>query len=67
MIDCHLKPWLLEVNASPSLSTTTASDKALKMQLIGEVLDIVLPPTFFENGGVLGTRASASARERAPR
>jgi hypothetical protein len=51
MVDTQLKPWLLEVNASPSLSTTTASDKALKMALIGEVLDIVLPPSFFEHGG----------------
>ena len=44
MIDTALKPWLLEVNASPSLSTTTATDKALKTALIGEVLDIVLTP-----------------------
>ena len=43
MIDQQLKPWLLEVNASPSLSTTTTSDKLLKMQLIGELLDLVVP------------------------
>ena len=36
------------MNASPSLSTTTATDKALKTQLIGEVIDIVLPPAFFD-------------------
>jgi tubulin polyglutamylase TTLL1 len=51
MIDQALKPWLLEVNASPSLSTTTPTDKALKTALIGDVLDIVLPHNFFEQGG----------------
>ena len=33
----------LQVNASPSLSTTTPSDKALKTQLIDEVLDLAVP------------------------
>ena len=51
MVDTQLKPWLLEVNASPSLSTTTPTDKALKTALIGEVLDLVLPPSFFETHG----------------
>ena len=63
MIDTLLKPWLLEVNASPSLSTTTHTDKALKMALIGEVLNIVLPASFFEQGGagIAAQRVSASA------
>ena len=39
----HLKPWLVEVNASPSLSTTTHSDRVMKMALIRDVLDVVLP------------------------
>ena len=59
MIDTALKPWLLEVNASPSLSTTTATDKALKTALIGEVLDIVLPPNFFETRAGHTTPAAA--------
>ena len=63
MIDTNLKPWLLEVNASPSLSTTTATDKALKTALIGDVLDIVLPPHFFEKDdlGRGGARRASSA------
>ena len=43
MIDQSLKPWLLEVNASPSLSASTATDKLLKMALISELLDVVVP------------------------
>merc|ERR1719329_108222 len=30
MIDDNLKPWLIEVNASPSLSADTSADHALK-------------------------------------
>ena len=64
MVDTALKPWLLEVNASPSLSTTTPTDKALKTALIGDVLDIVLPPSFFDQGSGSGPSsrgASSSA------
>lgn len=35
------RPWLLEVNASPSLSVTTEADRILKTNLINDVLDIV--------------------------
>ena len=70
MIDTALKPWLLEVNASPSLSTTTPTDKALKTALIGEVLDLVLPPSFFEPSApsrpstASGASSSAASRRR---
>lgn len=50
MIDNELKPWLLEVNASPSLSATTNTDRDLKTQLISEILDLVAPDDFLENG-----------------
>ena len=37
IIDNDLKPWLIEVNASPSLSSTTLIDKQLKGSLIHDV------------------------------
>ena len=33
IVDSDIKPWLVEVNASPSLSSTTVRDKALKVCL----------------------------------
>lgn len=44
IIDSNLKPWLIEVNASPSLSTTTNTDHFLKLNLIDAILNVVLPP-----------------------
>ena len=44
IIDANLKPWLIEVNASPSLTTTTGSDHFLKLSLIDAILNVVLPP-----------------------
>jgi len=44
IIDSNLKPWLIEVNASPSLSSTTVSDRVLKYRLINDIMNIVLPP-----------------------
>lgn len=44
LIDEKLKPWLVEVNASPSLTTTTDEDRRLKTRLINDTLHIVVPP-----------------------
>jgi tubulin polyglutamylase TTLL1 len=41
LIDKDLKPWLLEVNASPSLSTTTDSDRVLKFSLLRDIYAVV--------------------------
>ena len=49
LIEDNLKPWLIEVNASPSLSTTTESDRVLKMNLMKEVFKIVIPPDWIED------------------
>lgn len=43
LLDNNLKPWLIEINASPSLSTTTPVDLNLKMNLINDIYSIVLP------------------------
>jgi len=43
MIDDNLKPWLIEVNASPSLSSSTKSDRVMKETIIDDVFKIVFP------------------------
>lgn len=44
IIDNNLKPWLIEVNASPSLTSTTSTDRVMKYNLINDVINIILPP-----------------------
>lgn len=44
IIDDDLKPWLIEVNASPSLSATTSADRIMKFSLINDIINIVMPP-----------------------
>lgn len=44
IIDDNLKPWLIEVNASPSLTSTTSADRIMKYKLISDVINIVIPP-----------------------
>merc|ERR1719478_1371043 len=41
MLDEKLKPWLLEVNVSPSLSSSSPLDKRIKTQLVADVLTLV--------------------------
>ena len=43
IIDENLKPWLIEVNASPSLSATTVNDRVMKATVINDVFNIVMP------------------------
>lgn len=43
IIDNNLKPWLVEVNASPSLQSTTHSDRILKYKLIDNIISVVVP------------------------
>jgi tubulin polyglutamylase TTLL6/13 len=41
ILDQSLKPWLLEVNHSPSFSTDTPLDKKIKRQVIAEALELM--------------------------
>ena len=55
LIEDNLKPWLIEVNASPSLLTTTDSDYKLKKQVLDAVFQIVVPPQWFEENSKHGS------------
>ncbi|BBN18385.1 tubulin polyglutamylase TTLL9 [Marchantia polymorpha subsp. ruderalis] len=41
LVDKALKPWLLEVNASPSLAADTPQDRELKYGMLDDVLTLV--------------------------
>ncbi|XP_033619003.1 tubulin polyglutamylase TTLL6 [Fukomys damarensis] len=41
LLDCELKPWLLEVNHSPSFSTDTQLDKEVKDRLLYDTLVLI--------------------------
>lgn len=41
IIDSDLRPWLLEVNASPSLTANTNEDYAMKTEMLHGMLDII--------------------------
>jgi len=41
LFDKNLKPWLIEVNASPSMTANIAEDKTLKMNLLDDVFTIL--------------------------
>ena len=41
LIDENMKPWLLEINASPSLTASSADDYNLKIGLLDDVLNII--------------------------
>ena len=41
MIDASLRPWLIEVNASPSLSPDTTADYRLKFSMLSDMLDVL--------------------------
>ena len=41
MIDDNLKPWLIEVNASPSISADTIQDYELKFGLLDDVYSVI--------------------------
>ena len=60
LIDSKLRPWLIEVNASPSMVSTTRTDFMLKKNIINDLLNILYPEDWFENKG---SSISSSSRE----
>lgn len=54
IIDSNLKPWLIEINASPSLTASTRADRIMKTQLIDDILNVVMPHDFWERDRVAG-------------
>ncbi len=41
MFDHNLRPWLLEVNAAPSLTANTPEDYQMKFQMLDEMYDLI--------------------------
>lgn len=41
LLDSALKPWLIEINASPSLTANTPSDFEMKCNLLDDVFTIL--------------------------
>jgi len=58
LIDEALKPWLIEVNASPSLTASTEIDRNLKLGILGDAFHIVVPPDWMEETSKHGANTS---------
>ena len=41
IIDQNLKPWVLEVNVLPSLSSSSAFDKRIKTMVVCDALNLI--------------------------
>ncbi|EPY17626.1 tubulin tyrosine ligase [Strigomonas culicis] len=46
LIDGNIRPHLIEVNASPSLSVTTTSDRLMKEEVLSDAMRLVIPPGY---------------------
>lgn len=64
LIDAALKPWLIEVNSSPSLGCDTPLDAVIKGALVRDILQL-LDPVHFDRKAlqqVGGSRPVSSTR-----
>ena len=48
LIDNNFKPWLIEVNASPSLLNTTKQDYFMKKNILNDMINVLFPPDWFK-------------------
>ena len=55
MVDDNFKAWLIEINASPSLSTTTKEDKKMKKSLMNDLLNVVMPHNWLNDKKHMGS------------
>ena len=62
MIDSNIKPWLIEINSSPSLSSTTKEDKQLKKELMNDIFNIVMPSDWLKNRSKVGADTCKDTR-----
>lgn len=46
LLDAHCRPWLIEVNSSPSMGLETPLDRAIKPQMIRDTINLVNPLPF---------------------
>ena len=58
LIDEGLKPWLIEVNASPSLTASTEVDRTLKMGIVQDTFQVVVPPDWMDESSKHGANTS---------
>jgi tubulin polyglutamylase TTLL1 len=68
LIDAALKPWLIEVNASPSLSASTVEDRVMKTRVLHDTFSIVIPPDLSSRGrpAAAGLGSARAGRESYP-
>ena len=62
MLDSNCKPWLIEINSSPSLSTTTKSDHLLKTDVLKSIYEIVIPEDWGEDYNKFGANTNQQTR-----
>ncbi|EAR99457.2 tubulin polyglutamylase, putative (macronuclear) [Tetrahymena thermophila SB210] len=62
LIDENCKPWLIEINASPSLTVTGKIDKELKTELIKNVYQIVIPDDWNDDSSKTGANTSTQTK-----
>jgi len=41
LLDANLKPWLIETNASPSLTASNQEDNELKIRLLDDMINVI--------------------------